>query len=85
MATWLEIRCEKRGAGRSGDTRCWSDDNAGPSGMAADDQQSVIELMRELHAEAKREGWTRPREGWVCPCCTKQAALAPKTVAAAIR
>lgn len=52
MSTWIEMRCEKRGEGSATD-RCWSDDNSGPMDMAADDQQSVIAVLKALHEQAK--------------------------------
>ncbi|MEM8519477.1 hypothetical protein [Janthinobacterium sp. CAN_S7] len=75
MAIWMEVRCETRGDGRSGETRCWSDDNSGPAGMAADDQRSVLEVLREMQIEARRAGWKRTRDGWMCPACIKHAAM----------
>lgn len=75
MAIWMEIRCEKRGDGRTDKTRCWSDDNSGPTGMAADDQRSVVDVLREMQIEARRANWKRTRDGWVCPACIKHEAL----------
>ena len=72
MATWIELRCEKRGDGESRDDRCWSDDNSGPMEMAADDQKSVLAVLKELHIEAAKSGWIKTRDGWVCPCCAKR-------------
>lgn len=70
MATWIEIRCEKRGDGLSGKDRCWSDDNSGPMGMASDDQKSVLAVLKDLHVQAKASNWAKTREGWVCPVCS---------------
>jgi hypothetical protein len=70
MAIWIELRCEKRGAGSGGEDRCWSDDNSGPMDMAADDQRSVLAVLKDLQAQAKQSGWTKTREGWVCPVCS---------------
>ncbi len=71
MATWLEIRCEGRGSGFSqfDSRRCWSDDNEGPHGMAADDNASILELFKELKQQAKESGWKRKSNGWHCPAC----------------
>ena len=68
MATWIELRCENRGATCS-PNRCLSDDNAGPMDMANDDQKSVLAVLKRLGDEARREGWVRTRDGWVCSVC----------------
>lgn len=66
MSVWMELRCERRT--RAG-TGCWSNVNAGPMEMAADDQRSVIAVTRLLFAEARAGGWKRTKDGWVCPNC----------------
>ena len=75
MATWIEIRCEKRSSGEGWRNRCWSDDNSGPMEMAADSQKSVVEVLKRLHTEAAKSGWVKTHEGWVCPCCTNTESL----------
>jgi hypothetical protein len=67
MATWIEMRCENRSEGTEG---CWSDENGGPMDMAADDQKSVLAVLKSLHDQAKKEGWVKTRDGWVCPVCS---------------
>ncbi|WP_324030128.1 hypothetical protein GC087_07165 [Pantoea sp. JZ2] len=72
MAIWLEIRCERRGAGRSeyDGFRCWSDDNEGPGVMSDDSQRGLIFSHKELVDDCKSAGWNKVRgEGWVCPAC----------------
>lgn len=72
MAIWLEVRCERRGDGRSPyhGFRCWSDDNNGPGLMADDNQSSVLKVLTELNNDCISAGWIKFRgEGWVCPAC----------------
>jgi len=72
MAIFLEVRCERRGDGRSpyGDFRCWSDDNNGPAMLACDDHASVSKVLTELNQDCIKAGWKKFRgEGWVCPAC----------------
>lgn len=66
MATWIEFRCEKRGGDNQG---CLSDKNDGPMEMACDTNASVLEVMALLRSVAKKEGWKRTSDGWVCPNC----------------
>ncbi|PWD66542.1 hypothetical protein [Pectobacterium parmentieri] len=72
MSFFIEMRCEKRGEGRSpyGGDRCWSDDNDGPGENADDTQSGVAATIRLLVQDAKKCGWKRLRGvGWVCPNC----------------
>lgn len=77
MATWIELRCENRaypsseGRGLNVGDRCLSHDNAGPMEMAGDTRANILETVRELEAEARKDGWKKTREGWVCPFCVK--------------
>ena len=79
MSIWVEFRCERRLSAPANvsptgvvGSRCWSHDNRGPMYMAADDQRSVLALLRELAREARAMGWKRTREGWVCPHCASR-------------
>lgn len=76
MATWIEFRCEERGAGIDSSDRCMSDDNEGPMDMAYDDNKSILEVVADLRSFAKKNGWVRRKEGWVCPHCAKRLSLA---------
>lgn len=74
MATWIEIRCERRGGGKlyfiqGNYVTCRSDTNDGPMEMAEDNQKSVLAVLRVLDAEAKASGWKKTKDGWVCPLC----------------
>jgi hypothetical protein len=69
MPTWMEIRCEAQKEPKSYNDRCWSYDNNGPHGMASDNQASVLSTLRSLNEQAKKSGWQRTQEGWVCPHC----------------
>lgn len=68
MSTWLEIRCELRSEPGSSD-KCWSDNDSGPMQMASDNQKSILSALRQMHAEAKKAGWVKSADGWVCPHC----------------
>jgi hypothetical protein len=73
MGTWIEIRCEKRSEESSfvdGISRCWSHDNQGPMGEASDNRESLLEVMRHLEAVARKHGWKKRAEGWICPYCS---------------
>lgn len=73
MATWMEIRCERRGSGKPhGPERCLSDDNAGPMEMADDTRESVLTVLKLINDQARESGWKKTREGWVCPACTQE-------------
>lgn len=78
MATWIEFRCENRtepsseGRGLKVGDRCLSHDNAGPMEMAGDTKASILDTVRELEAEARKDGWKKTREGWVCPFASKR-------------
>ncbi|MBY4887755.1 hypothetical protein K5Y32_07385 [Pantoea sp. DY-15] len=75
MAIWIEFRCELRSEGIEDQSkRCLSDDNIGPMEMAGDTQKSVNETISMLGEIAKKEGWVRTRDGWVCPNCMKRGA-----------
>ncbi|MDX6915676.1 hypothetical protein R9X49_11215 [Pectobacterium carotovorum] len=77
MSFFIEMRCEKRGEGRSpyGGNRCLSDDNNGPFVMADDSKKSVNDVMSDLLSDAVGSGWKRIRGvGWVCPNCLKHMA-----------
>jgi hypothetical protein len=39
--------------------------------MAGDTKASILDTVRELEAEARKDGWKKTREGWVCPFCVK--------------
>lgn len=70
MAIWLELRCERRGEGRSSrNNPCFSDGNNGPMLMADDTKKAVGMAVSDLFEEAKSDGWERRKEGWVCPNC----------------
>lgn len=71
MGTWIEIRCEKgyTPSGYLESQKCHSAINHGPMGMARDDQQSILDLVRRLTRRAIDSGWVRKRCGWVCPHC----------------
>jgi hypothetical protein len=76
MGTWIELRCERRGEGRSefSNTRCYSDDNHGPADMADDTQQSLVATYQFVKQEGIEAGWKLVRgEGWVCPACLAYA------------
>ncbi|HEN3589471.1 TPA: hypothetical protein U5E11_004102 [Yersinia enterocolitica] len=76
MAIFMELRCELRGEGRcefSG-TRCWSDDNNGPSLTCYDTKKSAANGVDSLAYQAKNAGWEKRKEGWVCPNCLKHEA-----------
>lgn len=72
MATWIELRCSKlsvKPAAGGKANRCLSSSNDGPMGLAADSQQSVLALLKKLGAHARKQGWVKTRDGWVCPAC----------------
>lgn len=70
MAIWMELRCERRGEGRSSrDKPCFSDEGSGPMLMADDTKKGVSFVAGELFDEAKSDGWECRKEGWVCPNC----------------
>lgn len=70
MAIWMELRCERRGEGRSSRSNpCFSDENSGPMLMACDTKKDVVLVAGDLFEEAKNDGWERRKEGWVCPNC----------------
>jgi hypothetical protein len=76
MAIWIEYRCENRFNESSGDRlpehkRCFSHDNTGPMEMADDTRASVVETLQILDEEARRSGWKKKREGWICPFCVE--------------
>jgi hypothetical protein len=48
---------------------CWSNNMAGPMELCAEDHASVAMTIRDMNADAKKCGWKRLREGWVCPEC----------------
>ncbi len=75
MAVFLELRCELRGRGLTGVTRCWSDDNAGPQMLVDDTHREVWAAAGELFASARRAGWVRWGNGWVCPACAITGAM----------
>lgn len=63
MGTWIELRCENItdpsavGAGLLVGERCWSHDNSGPMAMACDTRASIVDVVRQLEAQALRTGW----------------------------
>lgn len=73
MAIWIELRCERRGNGRSEyerDYYCWSDGNSGPGELTGDTRKDMSDTYNFLSKAAKASGWKNKRgEGWVCPCC----------------
>ncbi|EDC3150258.1 hypothetical protein GAE18_19015 [Salmonella enterica] len=70
----MELRCERRGEGRSSrDKPCLSDENNDPMLMAGDTKKSAALAAGELFEEAKKDGWERYKEGWICPNCLAYA------------
>lgn len=75
MATWVELRCERRGetpakwSMERGQEQCWSDVNEGPQQMASDTAESVRRTLKDLASEARDLGWKKTKGGWVCPYC----------------
>ncbi|MBX8914269.1 hypothetical protein [Enterobacter ludwigii] len=77
MAIWMELRCERRGEGRSSrENPCFSDENSGPMLMADDTKKGVSVVAGDLFEEARIDGWKRLKEGWVCPNCIAYEASA---------
>ncbi len=77
MGIWIEFRCEDRTeewANGRPNHRCWSNDNAGPMDMASDNMQSIRETVSALSDDARRSGWKKTRNGWICPHCAKARA-----------
>lgn len=74
MGTWIELRCEDR----CDDARknCWSDVNAGPMDLADDTLKSAAAVIRSLYADAKKAGWKRIADGWICKNCAERRAQA---------
>jgi len=72
MATWMEIRCDVNADPTSYDNKCWSSVNAGPMQMAGDTQAAVIRTLRDVHADARKQGWKRIEAGWACPHCGRK-------------
>jgi hypothetical protein len=70
MATWIELRCERRGRNNS---KCHSNVNSGPMDLSADTRRAVIETLRDIERDAIKGGWRKLRDGWVCPACLKEA------------
>lgn len=77
MGIWIELRCEHRDkeesyGGELGEFhgRCWSHDNTGCGQIALDTVKDVVATKREIEGAAAASGWTRTREGWVCPFCS---------------
>lgn len=81
MSIWMEIRCETRKP-KAG-TRCYSTMNAGPMCLIQDTRKGVTQGLSHLNDQAKRAGWVKCKDGWVCPACknepgTKINDLTPK-------
>jgi hypothetical protein len=79
MGTWIEFRCENRtnpsswGAdGRGGDGKCESHDNNGPMELARDTRKSVLHVLRLIEKDARANGWTKTKYGWICAFCAAQ-------------
>ena len=74
MGTWIELRCENItdpsavGAGLLVGDRCWSHDNSGPMAMACT-WASIVDVVRQLEAQALRTDWRKSPKGWVRPYC----------------
>ena len=75
MGIWLEFRCENRSnpsaSGNLSD-RCQSHDNSGPTEMAYETREGVLDALRCLGDEARHVGWKRTRYGWICAFCARQ-------------
>ena len=74
MGIWIELRCEERKnpSGFSQSERCYSSINSGPMGMAGDTRNKVLNLLEQLYNEARKSGWKKKKNGWVCPFCYSQ-------------
>ncbi len=68
MSFWMELRCDRRGAGRTSN-RCLSDDNYGPMEMYGNTKSAVSAGVAELLESAAWAGWQKRKDGWVCPAC----------------
>lgn len=72
MSTWIEFRCEIKGAcfDKPSDVgKCWSNNNVGPMDMALDTRKSVVETIQSMEKDAVNTGWVKTKDGWVCPFC----------------
>jgi len=59
VAIWMELRCERRGEGRSSRSNpCFSDENSGPMLMADDTKKGVSVVAGDLF-------WKPPRRGFL--------------------
>lgn len=77
MPIWIEIRCS---VFNLQGLRCWSADNNGPMQASGEGKMSIRSTLVNLNTEAKRTGWRRTRDGWVCPACVKVFLDAPPVV-----
>lgn len=70
MGFFIEMRCEKRGEGRSTeDNRCESDDNGGPMDMADDTQSGVVSTISFFNSRSKESRMAEYSRYWLGLSC----------------
>ncbi len=77
MSIWVEFRCENRcnpssGTNKRERDRCDSHDNNGPQGLVDESRDGMLAGIRALEVEARDDGWSRTKYGWICGYCASQ-------------
>lgn len=65
MCTWIELRCDKRGENQ----KCMSNQNTGPMELSGDARAEINATLKMIADEARKSGWKKTKDGWVCPRC----------------
>lgn len=72
MGVFMEIRCEGRGLGLSGDERCLSDDNADAMTVTVETVLGVSRALAQLKKESLDAGWVLHKGKLYCPACARE-------------
>lgn len=74
MGIWIEFRCENAGepSAYGFEGQCLSHNNEGPQAMSSHGRTVMLETVRGLEKKARKSGWQKTREGWLCPFCASR-------------
>lgn len=82
MTLFVEMRCDGDrtpiGMSQYDESRCWSDENAGPWLHSSETVESIRLTLAELKQIALNYGWVKRGRDWICPCCAERLRLSSK-------
>lgn len=74
MSIWVELHCDTlgNGADRCGKSTCYGKNGNQPGAMSRT-IRLVPNVISQLTATAKNDGWRFSRGKWTCPACYRDA------------